>query len=231
MAEQQRKKRRPTTPPPKRRRRRKKGNAFARFLVDTVDKIQASRAEFRPDRQESALVKSLHFTKQQRQNLLRWGLLILTCILCLVIQDCVMSRIHLFGATTDLGVAAVLLIALLEGTQTGSIFALLAGTVYFFSGSAPGAYCVALLTIPAMLCGLFRQKFWRRSTGSMILCSAIAMLIYEVGLYGVALFLGRTRFDRLPLFLLTALYSIAVMIPLYQLIYHIGSIGGHVWNE
>lgn len=231
MAEQQRKKRRPTTPPPKRRRRRKKGNAFARFLVDTVDKIQASRAEFRPDRQESALVKSLHFTKQQRQNLLRWGLLILTCILCLVIQDCVMSRIHLFGATTDLGVAAVLLIALLEGTQTGSIFALLAGTVYFFSGSAPGAYCVALLTIPAMLCGLFRQKFWRRSTGSMILCSAIAMLIYEVGLYGVALFLGRTRFDRLPLFLLTALYSIAVMIPLYQLIYRIGSIGGHVWNE
>ena len=231
MAEQQRKKRRPTTPPPKRRCRRKKGNAFARFLVDTVDKIQASRAEFRPDRQESALVKSLHFTKQQRQNLLRWGLLILTCILCLVIQDCVMSRIHLFGATTDLGVAAVLLIALLEGTQTGSIFALLAGTVYFFSGSAPGAYCVALLTIPAMLCGLFRQKFWRRSTGSMILCSAIAMLIYEVGLYGVALFLGRTRFDRLPLFLLTALYSIAVMIPLYQLIYRIGSIGGHVWNE
>ena len=231
MAEQQRKKRRPTTPPPKRRRRRKKGNAFARFLVDTVDKIQASRTEFQPDRQESALVKSLHFTKQQRQNLLRWGLLILTCILCLVIQDCVMSRIHLFGATTDLGVAAVLLIALLEGTQTGSIFALLAGTVYFFSGSAPGAYCVALLTIPAMLCGLFRQKFWRRSTGSMILCSAIAMLIYEVGLYGVALFLGRTRFDRLPLFLLTALYSIVVMIPLYQLIYRIGSIGGHVWNE
>ena len=142
-----------------------------------------------------------------------------------------MSRIHLFGATTDLGVAAVLLIALLEGTQTGSIFALLAGTVYFFSGSAPGAYCVALLTVPAMLCGLFRQKFWRRSTGSMILCSAIAMLIYEVGLYGVALFLGRTRFDRLPLFLLTALYSIVVMIPLYQLIYRIGSIGGHVWNE
>ena len=65
----------------------------------------------------------------------------------------------------------------------------------------------------------------------MILCSAIAMLFYEVGLYGVALFLGRTRWDRLPIFLLTAAYSIAVMIPLYHLIYRIGSIGGHVWNE
>ena len=231
MAEQQRKKRRPTTPPPKRRRRRKKGNAFARFLVDTVDKIQASRAEFQPDRQESALVKSLHFTKQQRQNLLRWGLLILTCILCLVIQDCIMSRIHLFGATTDLGVAAVLLIALLEGTQTGSIFALLAGTVYFFSGSAPGAYCVALITVPTMLCGLFRQKYWRRSTGSMLLCSAIAMAVYELGLFAIAVFMGLTHWARFPYFALTALYSIVLMIPLYQLIYRIGRIGGHIWNE
>ena len=231
MAEQQKKKRPATPPPRRRRRRRKKGNAFARWLVDTIDKIQASRAEFRPDRSENPLVKSLHFTRQQRMGLLRWALLILTCVLALVIQDCIMSRIHLFGATTNLPVAAILLIALLEGTETGSIFALIAGVVYFFSGSAPGAYCVALLTVPALLCGLFRQKFWRRSTGSMILCSAIAMFLYEMGLYGTAIFLGLTRWDRLSYFLLTALYSILVMIPLYQLIYKIGCIGGHVWNE
>lgn len=230
MAEQQKKKR-PAQPPQRRRRRRKKGNAFARWLVDTVDKFQASRAEFRPDRQENPFVKSLHFTKQQRQNLLRWGLLILTCVMALVIQDCIMSRIHLFGATTDLAVAAILLVAIQEGTETGSIYALLAGVVYFFSGSAPGAYCVALLTIPALLCGLFRQKFWRRSTGSLLLCSAIAMLIYELGLYGTAIFLGLTRWDRFSYFLLTAAYSILVMIPLYQLIHRIGCIGGHVWSE
>lgn len=231
MAEQQRK-RRPQQPPQRRRRRkRKKGNAFARWLVDTVDKIQASKAEFQPDRQSSSLAKTLHFTKQQRMSLLRGGLLVFTCVMALVVQDCIMSRIHLFGATTDLGVAAVLLVALLEGTETGSIFALVAGIVYYFSGSAPGAYCVGLMTVPALLCGLFRQKFWRRSTGSMILCSAIAMLIYELGLYGTAVFLGLTRWNRLSYFLLTALYSIVVMIPLYQLIYRIGSIGGHVWNE
>ncbi len=102
-----------------------------------MDKIQASQAEFQPDKQRSPFVRSLHFTRQQRMNLLRWVLLILGCILCLVIQDCVMSRIKLFGATTDLGVAAILLVGLLEGTETGSIFALLASTVYYFSGSAP----------------------------------------------------------------------------------------------
>ena len=164
-------------------------------------------------------------------SLLRWVLLVLTCVLCLVAQDCVMSRIKLFGATPDLGVAAILLVGMLEGTETGSIFALLASIVYYFSGSAPGAYCVALITVPTMLCGLFRQKYWRRSTGSMLLCSAIAMAVYELGLFAIAVFMGLTHWARFPYFALTALYSIVLMIPLYQLIYRIGRIGGHIWNE
>ena len=189
------------------------------------------KPEFREDAAGSSLRKLLHMTRQQKLTYLRWLLYVAVCLAALVIQDTIMSQMAILDATTDLVPAAILLIAVIENCEVGSVFALIASIVYFFSGSAPGAYCVALMTIPAMLCGLFRQKFWRRSTGSMILCSAIAMLIYEVGLYGVALFLGRTRFDRLPFFLLTALYSIAVMIPLYQLIYRIGSIGGHVWNE
>lgn len=237
MAEEQKKKRPNSKAAPKtrsappRRRRRRRGSACARWLVDTVDKIQASQAEFQPDKQRSPFVRSLHFTRQQRMNLLRWVLLILGCILCLVIQDCVMSRIKLFGATTDLGVAAILLVGLLEGTETGSIFALLASTVYYFSGSAPGAYCVALITVPTMLCGLFRQKYWRRSTGSMLLCSSIAMLVYELGLFGMAVFTGVTHWGRLPYFAKTAVYTIVLMIPLYHLFYRIGTIGGHVWNE
>lgn len=235
MAEEQKKKRPApgsrSKAQPQRRRKRRRGSALARWLVDTVDKIQASRPEFQPDKQQSPLVRSLHFTRQQRMSLLRWVLLVLACILCLVAQDCIMSRIKLFGATTDLGVAAILLVGMLEGTETGSIFALLASVVYFFSGSAPGAYCVALITVPTMLCGLFRQKYWRRSTGSMLLCSAISMAVYEFGLFGIAIFLGLTRWARFPYFALTALYSIVLMIPLYQLIYRIGRIGGHIWNE
>lgn len=234
MAEEQ-KKRRPASgrkaqTPPKRRRRRR-GSAFARWLVDTVDRIQASRAEFQPDKQQSPLVRSLHFTRQQRLNLLRWVLLCLGCVVCLVVQDCIMSRIKLFGATTDLGVAAILLVGMLEGTEKGSIFALLASVFYYFSGSAPGAYCVAMITVPTMLCGLFRQKYWRRSTGSMILCSTVAMLIYEMGLFGMAIFMGLTRWARFPYFVQTAVYTIVWMIPLYHLFYRIGKIGGHIWNE
>ena len=57
------------------------------------------------------------------------------------------------------------------------------------------------------------------------------MFIYEIGLFLTALFMGLTRLDRFQYFVLTALYSTIVMIPLYQLIYRIGKMGGHVWKD
>ena len=216
---------------PARRPRRRKKTSFLRALADRITRLRAERSEFRPDSQESAFLKSLHFTQQQRMRLLRWVLLSLTCILCLVIQDCVLSRIRLFGATTDLGVAAILLVTIMEGSEVGGIFALLASVVYHYSGSAPGPYCVVLITIPGILCALFRQKFWRRSTVSNLLCSSLTVLVYEVGLFITALFMGLTRFSRGIYFLETAAYSIVLMIPLYQLIYRIGQMGDHVWKD
>ena len=152
-------------------------------------------------------------------------------MICQVLQDCVLSRWRLFGATTDLGVAAIVLVAIMEGSEVGGIFALLASAFYHFSGSAPGAYCVALITFPSVLFALFRQKFWRRSTVSNLLCSGLTMLVYEVGLFITATFMGLTRFSRGIYFLETAAYSIALMIPLYQLIYRIGQMGDHVWKD
>ena len=57
------------------------------------------------------------------------------------------------------------------------------------------------------------------------------MLVYEAGLFITALFMGLTRFSRGIYFLETAAYSIALMIPLYQLIYRIGQMGDHVWKD
>ena len=225
-------KRRPPASAQRRRRRpRRRRTSALQVLMDAIARYRAEKEEFRPDAQENAFLKGLHFTYQQRMNLLRWVLLSLVCILCLTIQDCVFSRFKLWGATTDLGVAAIILVAIMEGSEVGGIFALIASVVYFYSGSAPGAYSVALITIPSILCALFRQKFWRRGTGSNLLCSSIAMLTYEVGLYITASMMGLTRWARGVYFLKTALYSIVLMIPLYQLIYRIGLIGDHVWKD
>lgn len=214
-----------------RRTRRRRKPSLLQTLMDRITRYRAERSEFRPDAQENAFLKSLHMTEQQRIRLLRWTLLSLVCVLCLVAQDCILSRFHLFGATTDLAVAAILLVTVMEGSEVGGVFALIASVIYHYSGSAPHPFCVSLITIPGFLCALFRQRFWHRGTSSNLLCSAIAMFTYEIGLFLTAVFSGLTRLDRFPFFVLTALYSVLMMIPLYQLIFRIGQMGGHVWKD
>lgn len=205
---------------------RRKKNPLAALL-----KPLFTRNEFREDPTGTRFLKLLHMTRQQRSNLLRWGLYIIVCILALVVQDVIMSRIHILGATTDLAVCTILLITVLEGSEVGSVFALLASIVYFFSGTAPGAYSVGLITVLGMLASLLRQQYLHRSSGSIIACTAIAVMLYELGLFSAGIFLGLTLWRRIFVFFLTGIYSSLVLIPLYQLVYRIGLIGGNQWKE
>jgi len=188
-------------------------------------------AEFKPDSTTATWGKTLKLTRLQQLRLSKWGLYALTVMLCLVLQDVIMSQISIFGATTDLAVCAILLITVIEGTEVGSLFVLIASTLYYFSGSAPGAYCIGLLTFLGIAATLFRQMYWHRSNGSVILCSAIAVTAYEMGLFILGLFNELTRFGRIGAFILTAAFSCAALIPLHSLIYKIGTIGGNTWKE
>lgn len=187
--------------------------------------------EFRPDAEGSSLRKLLHFTRQQRLDVLRWVLYAGVCVLMLLTQDVLMSRIAVMGATTDLAPAAILMIAVMENGEVGSLYALIASVIYFFSGSAPEAYCVILITAFAMFFSLLRQQYLHRSGGSIVVCAALAQICYELALWGIGLFLGLTRFDRLGRFFLTGVYSAAAMVPLYWILNKIGTIGGRQWKE
>ena len=61
--------------------------------------------EFKPDASGSSFRKVLHMTQQQRLTYLRWGLYIAVCLLALIVQDTIMSRVSILGATTDLAPA------------------------------------------------------------------------------------------------------------------------------
>lgn len=187
--------------------------------------------EFKPDGPRVSPLKSLRFTHLQWLQILRWLCYVGVCVLCLVIQDTMMSRVSIFGSTTDLAVAAMLLITVLEGSEVGSVFILIASTVYYFSGSAPGPYSVGLLTVLGVCATVIRQAVWRRSRSSIVLCAGLAAFAYELGLYLAGLFLGLTRWYRLPRFALTGVLTAAVMFPLYYLVYRIGQIGGYTWKE
>ena len=215
---------------PKRPRRKRAGKEMS--LSDLFKKRKnRDLAEFKPDATTATWGKTLRLTRQQRLRLSKWGLYALTIILCLVVQDVIMSQISIFGATTDLAVCAILLITILEGTEVGSLFVLIASALYYFSGSAPGAYCIGLLTFLGVGATWFRQMYWHRSRGSIILCAAMAVALYEMGLFVVGLLSELTRFGRVGVFALTAALSCAALIPLYSLIYKIGMIGGNTWKE
>jgi len=194
-------------------------------------KRKYSNYEFKPDPKGTNPLKLLHMTKQQRLDILKWTLFALLCVFLLIVQDVVMSRIRISGATTDLVVCCILLISIVAGSEDGGLFAIIASTIYWFSGSAPGPYVIALITLFTLGATLFRQSFWHRGFGSIMLCASLAMMLYEVGVFAIGIFVGRTLWSRFGVFMLTGALSVAVMLALYPLVRAIGKIGGETWKE
>ena len=218
--------------PASRRRRKQAKPSVTKTLAQLVkERKRRNDLDFKPDVQKATWVKTNRLTKQQQLRLVRWVLYVLTVAACLILQDVIMSQFSIFGATTDLPACAILLITVMEGTEIGSIFVLIASTLYYFSGNAPTAFCIGLMTVFGICTTLFRQMFWHRSKGSIILCAAIALTCYELGLFVVGLGGELTHWGRLPAFVMTAVYSCLALIPLYSLIYKIGLIGGNTWKE
>lgn len=187
--------------------------------------------EFRPDPAGSDLLSKLYVTPSQRRTILKWTLHSLLCVALLVVQDVMLSSVSLFGGTVDLTPCAIMLVCVLEGAQSGSVFALAASVVYYYSGSAPGTYCVLFVTGAAVLAAIFRQNYLRRGFSSTWLCTAVAMLAYQMGVYGVALFFGNTYPRRVTAFLMNALLAAAVLPVVYPAFRTIGKIGGETWKE
>ena len=228
MADKKKTQKRKSAPRKKRRIKGGKEMTLAELFRKRKEK---DLAEFKPDATTATWGKTLKLTQQQRLRYTKWGLYILTIILTMTVQDVLMSQFSIFGATTDLSAAVILLITVMEGTEVGSLFVLIASTLYYFTGTAPHAYCIGLLTFLGVAATLFRQMYWHRSQSSILLCSGIAVTAYELCLFIAGLMEELTRFGRIGGFLITAILSCAALFPLYYIIYKIGMIGGNTWKE
>lgn len=189
------------------------------------------RYEFRPDKVDNDILGKLLLTKQQFSRLLRWTLLSLVCLTGLIIQDVVMSRFRIFGTTTDLVPVLIFAVCILQGGESGCIFALVASLVYYFSGSAPGAHCIVLITFLAVLASIVRQAYLRKGFSALIMCCSGCIFLYEISVFAMGVFLKQTYAARFGLFLLTAALSLVVLPVTYPLFMSIGKIGGETWKE
>lgn len=187
--------------------------------------------EFRPDTFRQDILGKLLLTKKQSQVLLRWVLFCTVCLTALILQDVVMSRFSILGTTTDLVPCCILAVCILQGAESGCIFALLASLIYYFSGSAPGIFAIPMITVIAVLAAVFRQAYLRKGFSTMLICTGVALFLYEVGTFFIGVFLGSTIMSRFPAFLSTALITLALVPVLYPILLSIGKIGGETWKE
>ena len=191
----------------------------------------AKKQEFKPDKSSASLLNHLVLTRKQQKTLFKWVFYGLFLIALSVVQDVLLSRVRLLGATTELVPCAIFLICLIEGTHTGSVFSLTAGLLYLFSGTAPGPYSMVAITFLSVGACILRQAFLQESFSSVMLCTAIAMVLYVIVNFAFGLFLGLTRFSRLHGFFITAILSLLTVPVFYPVVKAINAFGGHSWKE
>ena len=191
----------------------------------------AKKQEFKPDSEGKTLLQRLHLTRQQRRSLLKWVLYALLLILVSLIQDVILTHLRVFDASTDLVPCTIFLICVLEGTQTGSIFALVSSLLYLFSVNDLGPYAVVFITFLAILVTAFRQGYLRKGFAAAFLCTGTAMIVYELLLFVFTLFLQKTIPGRFFGFVITAAMTLLVVPVLYLPIKAINAIGDDAWKE
>ncbi len=191
----------------------------------------AKRNEFKPDKPRIGLLSKLYLTQKQRRTALKWFLYALVLLVLSVLQDVILSRLRIFGATTELVPVGIFLICILEGLDSGSVFALVASALYVFSGTPAGVYCIVLITALSVAVTFFRQSYLQRGFAAAMLCVAAAMVVYEFAVFSIGMVLGLTAWRRVGVFALTAVYSLVTAPPVYFIIEKIGKVGGQTWKE
>ena len=187
--------------------------------------------EFRPDIHREDILGKLLLTRKQTMRLLRWFLFSVVCLAGLIVQDVVMSRFTIFGTTTDLVPCFILAVCILQGGESGCLFALIASMLYCFSGSAPGIFAIPLITIISVLTAVFRQAYLQKGFFTMLLCTAFALFVYEMAIFSIGVFLGHTVLSRMDYFMISTALTLCAVPIVYPILLSIGKIGGETWKE
>ena len=189
------------------------------------------RNDFQPDRPRSGILSKLYLTRRQRQSILKWSLYAVLLVVLSVLQDVILCRMRLFGATTELVPCGILMICLAEGLENGSVFSLIASSLYVFSGSSAGYHTIALATFLCVYLTYFRQSYLRKGFAATMLCTAVGTVVYQLVVFLICLLLKQTLFSHIDgAFITAALTMIAAPI-LYPIIRGISTIGGEAWKE
>ena len=187
--------------------------------------------EFKPDKPHSGIWNKLYLTPNQRLSILRWFLYGLVLLILSVVQDVILCKVSIFGATSDLVPCAIILICVELGAERSCLFALIAAMLYKFSGTAPGYYVIGLIPVLGVMAAAVRQSVFRKTISSTMLCACIAVILYEMGIFAFGLVFQSTALFRVTRFLVTAGLSLLTFPILYPITIAIEKIGEKTWKS
>lgn len=191
----------------------------------------AKKYEFQPDKPYATWLSKLQLTPLQQKQVLKWVLYSLVLLILSLVQDVVLCRFRLHGGTSELVPCGIFIISIMEGAQKGSLFSLIASGFYLLSGSAPGPHVLVLITVMAVFTAALRQTYLHPRLPAVLLCVAISMAVYELGVFGFCLLLGQVTADRYLTFVVPAITSLIAVPIVYPFAKLIGRIGGETWKE
>jgi len=186
--------------------------------------------EFQPDRPQVSILDKLYLTKTQRLSLLRWALHALVVVVASLVQDVMLCRMNIFGATTDLVPGAIFTLTMLLGCERGCVIALVAGALFEFSGMGPGFYAIALIPVMAIGLSMLQQTALRKSISADLLSTTIAIMLYELIIFIIGVATGETAVFRLISAVATGVMTVLCSYLLYPIFTAIEKIGGNPWN-
>ena len=189
------------------------------------------RYEFKPDREGPDLLSRFTLTQKQQQSLLKWSLYGIVLLLLSVLQDCILYDMRIFGSTTDLVPCAIIAICVLEGATESSTFALAASLLFYATGSSGGVHTIPVLTFCGLGAAIFRQNYLQKGFSATMLCTGVAMVLYELAAFAWALIMAQTYLGRWSVVLIMSGLSTAAVSLLYRIFLAIGKIGGESWKE
>ena len=187
--------------------------------------------DFKPDARTRDLAQKLYLTPQQQRRYLKWILLSLLCMVMLVLQDVLFSRMSLYGATVDMVPCVLMMICVVQGAENGCVFMLAGALFYWCAGSAPGVYVILLIPMLGTVAAAFRQAYLRKGFRTTMMCTAAGLVLYEILSFLAALLLGVTHVGRWWVMVISTGLTLLTLPLVFALVWGICKIGGEQWKE
>ncbi len=176
-------------------------------------------------------LKKLHITRLQWRIFLKWALYTAAFLATVVLQTVIFSRLPVLGAKVNLVPYFIGCVCIIEGADSGSVFALITSLVWAMSSGDLGYVSILALTCGGMGLGLLMQKLFRQQLLTCIgLCFALS-LCHESAIFLLRLFLDSvTASQYFRILIPGVLLGIPSCPVFYYLFRVIHRVGGSAWN-